>query len=188
MLLLVKIKRLIKKKHKADKHRYLHSLGVAKMAKFLAKKYDVDPKKAVIAAYMHDFCKHDSHEYINTLLNEEDRIECENNHVLYHSYGSAEYYLKYIGNDMNIYNAIRNHVFGRIGMSKLEEIILISDYTEPNRKYDDCIKVRGILLNENMNKAIYESTKFVVEYITAKGKKPHPVQLQVLEYYKGLCE
>ena len=31
MLLLVKIKRLIKKKHKNDKHRYVHSLGVAKI-------------------------------------------------------------------------------------------------------------------------------------------------------------
>ena len=37
MLLLVKIKRLIKKKHKNDKHRYIHSLGVAKMSKYLAK-------------------------------------------------------------------------------------------------------------------------------------------------------
>ena len=44
MLLLGKIKRLIKDKHKDDKHRYVHSLGVAKMAKYLAKKYDVDPK------------------------------------------------------------------------------------------------------------------------------------------------
>ena len=188
MLLLVKIKRLIKKKHKNDKHRYVHSLGVAKMAKYLAKLYGVDPKKAVIAAYMHDYCKNDSKEYVSTLLNEKDRLECEKTNVLYHSYGSAEYYLKYIGNDMDVYNAIRNHVFGRIGMSKLEEIILISDYTEEGRKYDDCIKVRGILLDGNMNKAIYESTKFVVEYIASKNKTPHPVQLEVLEYYKRLCD
>ena len=188
MLLLVKIKRLIKKKHKNDKHRYVHSLGVAKMAKYLAKLYGVDPKKAVIAACMHDFCKNDSIEYVNTLLNENDKLECEKTNVLYHAYGSAEYYLKYVGNDMDVYNAIRNHVFGRIGMSKLEEIILISDYTEEGRKYDDCIKVRGILLDGNMNKAIYESTRFVVEYITSKNKTPHPVQLEVLEYYKRLCD
>ena len=188
MLLLVKIKRLIKKKHKDDKHRYIHSLGVAKMAKHLAKIYGVDPKKAVLAAYLHDYCKNDSVEYINSLLNEEDRLECEKCPVLYHSYGSAEYYLKHIGNDIDVYNAIRNHVFGRIGMSKLEEIIVISDYTEENRTYENCIKVRGILLNENMNKAIYESTKFVIEYITKKGKTPHKMQLEVLEYYKGLCE
>ena len=188
MLLLGKVKRLIKKKHKEDKHRYIHSLGVAKMAKYLAKINGVDPKKAVLAAYMHDFCKNDSVEYVNTLLNEKDRLECIECPVLYHSYGSAEYYLKYIGNDMDVYNAIRNHVFGRIGMSKLEEIILISDYTEENRKYDDCIKVRNILLTEGINKAIYESSRFVVEYISRKGKTPHKVQLEVLEYYKGLVE
>ena len=99
-----------------------------------------------------------------------------------------EYYLKYIGNDMDIYNAIRNHVFGRIGMSKLEEIILISDYTEENRTYDDCIKVRKIVLEGKLNKAIYESTRFVVEYISQKGKTPHPVQLGVLKYYEGLSD
>lgn len=188
MLLLGKIKRLIKKKHSNDYKRYIHSIGVAKMAKFLAKRYNVDVKKAMIAGYLHDFCKNDSIDYINTLLNEKDRVECEKCPVLYHAYGSAEYYLKYIGQDLDIYNAIRNHVFGRIGMSKLEEIILISDYTEMNRKYDDCIKVRNILLNENMNKAIYESSKFVVEYITNKGKEPHPTQIDVLNYYKGLVE
>ena len=90
--------------------------------------------------------------------------------------------------DKDIYNAIRNHVFGRVGMSKLEEIIVISDYTEENRTYDDCIKVREIVLNENIEKAIYESTRFVVEYISRKGKTPHPMQLEVLNYYKGLIK
>ena len=188
MLLLAKIKRLIKLKHKNDKARYIHSLGVAKMAKYLAKIYGVDKKKAVIAAYLHDYCKNDSKEYINNLLSKEDRLECEKFPVLYHSYGSAEYYLKHIGNDLDIYNAIRNHVFGRLNMSKLEEIILISDYTEENRKYDDCIKVRNILLDGKLNKAIYESTNFVIEYISRKGKAPHPTQIEVLNYYKGLSD
>lgn len=182
------LKELIKDKHQNDERRYIHSLGVAKMAKYLALQFNVDPDKAVIAGLLHDFCKNDSIEYVETLLSEEDKIECRQYPVLYHSYGSAEYYLKYIGNDMDIYNAIRNHVFGRIGMSKLEEIILISDYTEENRTYDDCKKVREIVLNGNLNKAIYESTNFVVEYISQKGKTPHPVQLGVLKYYKGLCD
>ena len=188
MLLLGNLKKLIKEKHKNDEHRYIHSLGVAKMAKYLAKEYGVSQRKAVIAAYMHDFCKNDSVEYIDSLLCEDDRIECKKYPVLYHSYGSAEYYIKYIGKDKDIYNAIRNHVFGRVGMSKLEEIIVISDYTEEGRTYDDCIKVRNILLDGKLNKAIYESTNFVVEYISSKGKTPHPMQLEVLKYYKELSE
>lgn len=183
-----KIKELIKEKHSNDERRYIHSLGVAKMAKYLAELNDVDPNKAIIAGYLHDFCKNDDIEYVKSLLSEEDIRECEKFPVLYHSYGSAEYYLKYIGNDLDIYNAIRNHVFGRVGMSKLEEIILISDYTEENRTYDDCKKVREIVLTGNIEKAIYESTNFVVEYISQKGKTPHPMQLEVLNYYKGMIK
>lgn len=182
------LKELIRIKHQDDENRFIHSLGVAKMAEHLAKEFNVDPNKAIIAGLLHDYCKNDSKEYIESLLSEEDKLECKEFPVLYHSYGSAEYYLKYIGNDMDIYNAIRNHVFGRIGMSKLEEIILISDYTEENRTYDDCIKVRKIVLEGKLNKAIYESTRFVVEYISQKGKTPHPVQLGVLKYYEGLSD
>ena len=182
------LKQLIKEKHSNDEKRYIHSLGVAKMAEYLAIQNGVDPQKAIIAGYLHDFCKNDDVEYVKTLLNEEDKLECEKFPVLYHSYGSAEYYLKYIGDDKDIYNAIRNHVFGRVGMSKLEEIIVISDYTEENRTYDDCKKVREIVLTENIEKAIYESTRFVVEYISRKGKTPHPMQLEVLNYYKGLIK
>ena len=39
MLLLGNLKKIIKEKHKNDEHRYIHSLGVAKMAKYLAKEY-----------------------------------------------------------------------------------------------------------------------------------------------------
>lgn len=181
------VKSLVKKKLEDHPDRFQHILGVAKMAKYLAQAYGVDVKKAEIAAYMHDFSKYDSEEEQQKLLNTTDLKECEMYPVLYHSYASAEYYLKLIGADKDIYNAIRNHVFGRLGMSKLEEIILISDYTEENRKYENCIKCREILLNGDLNKAIYESTKYTIEFIQSKGITPHPLQLEVLNYYKELC-
>ena len=189
MLSLDKAYELVNTKYvNSNPKRLNHILGVAKMAKKLAKIYGVDEEKAEIAGLMHDYIKFESIDEMKTMIDDVDHYDCSICEVLHHSYASANMYKKLGGEDIDIYNAIRNHVFGRIGMSKLEEIILISDYTEENRKYDDCIKVRGILLNENMNKAIYESSKFVVEYITSKGKTPHPMQLEVLEYYKGLCE
>lgn len=181
------VKSLVKKKLEDHPDRYQHILGVVKMAKYLAQVYGVDIKKAEIAAYMHDFSKYDSEEEQQKLLNPADLKECQQYPVLYHSYASAEYYLKLIGADKDIYNAIRNHVFGRLGMSKLEEIILISDYTEENRKYENCIKCRTILMNGNLNQAIYESTKYTIEFIQSKGITPHPLQLEVLNYYKELC-
>lgn len=190
MLYLAKIKRMVKKKFitSGHKERYIHTLGVAKMAKFLAKKYNVCKKSAIIAAYLHDYMKYDNIDDIKKLLNNEDYNECLNCKVLFHSYGSAEFYKQNIGNDIDIYNAIRNHVFGRIGMSKLEEIILISDYTEENRKYENCIKCREILLNDNLDEAIYYSTKKTVELLIKENKHPNERQIEVLKYYEGVLK
>ena len=165
-----------------------HTLGVVKMADYLASFYGEDPYKAQLAAYLHDYCKYDSAEEVEKLLNARDLEECKKYPVLYHSYGSAEYYKKFIGEDEDIYQAIRNHVFGRLNMSRLEEIILISDYTEENRSYPSCIAVREILLRGNFNEAIYESTKRTIEFLEKRNITPHPLQLEVLKYYEGKCE
>ncbi len=182
------VKKLVQKKLEGHPERWIHTQGVAKMAVFLAKSFKIDPIKAQIAAYMHDYSKYDSIEEQNEVLIERDQEECQKYPVLYHSYASAEFYLKLVDSDKDVYNAIRNHVFGRLGMSKLEEIILISDYTEENRTYDNCIYCRNLLLSGKFNEAIYESTRFTIEYVKKRGMEPHPLQLQVLKYYKELCE
>ncbi len=168
--------------------RYKHTLGVGKMALTLANQYGIDPTKALLAAYLHDFCKYDSLEEITSLLDPKDIEECESYPVLYHSYASAQYYKKYIGKDEEIYEAIRNHVFGRLHMTRLEEIILISDYTEENRMYPNCIKVRETLLSKDLYKAIYESTYYTIEFLKSKNINPHPLQMEVLKYYEGKCK
>ncbi len=181
-----KAKSLVLEKYKNDhQNRLKHILGVAKMAKELAHLYNVDEEKALIAAYMHDYIKYESEEDMLKLINEADKEECLACKVLLHSYASANMYLRYIGNDEDIYNAIRNHVFGRPNMSKLEEIILISDYTEENRKYESCIKCREILLDGNLEKAIYYSTKKTIDYLESLNVAPHSRQLAVLEEYGG---
>lgn len=46
--------RLIELKNRVDKKRYIHTLGVIEMAQILAEEYDVDIKKARLAALLHD--------------------------------------------------------------------------------------------------------------------------------------
>lgn len=188
MLSLDEIDTLVKEKFKAEHmDRYEHTLGVVKMAEYLALKYNVDIQKAKLAAYLHDYCKFDSTAYIETILTESEILECRAYPVLYHSYGSAAYYKKFIGEDEDVYQAIRNHVFGRLGMSRLEEIILISDYTEENRVYQDCVTCRDILLKDRFYEAIYQSTKNTIEFLKKRGFKPHPLQEEVLLYYERMC-
>ena len=166
------------------KERYLHILGVAKKAKELAIKYGENPDKAYLAGLMHDYYKYEAKEEMALLLTEEERLECEKCEVLYHSYSSARAYLNLVDDDLDIYNAIKNHVFGRPNMSKLEEIILISDYTEENRMYPSCIYCRGLVDRGLFYTAIYESTRMTMEHLKSKGVIPHPLQNEVLKIYK----
>lgn len=188
MLSIRVVKKLVKKKLMSHPDRYKHTLGVVKMAKILAKKYNVSKYNTTIAALLHDYCKYDNYKQIEKKLSEEDCIECQKYRVLYHSYGAANFYFQLGGKNLDIYNAIRNHVFGRLNMTRLEEIILISDYTEFNRTYKSCIECREILLKGNLNLAIFESTKFVIDYLLKDNVTPHHLQYEILNYYEGLCK
>ncbi|MBE6137545.1 MAG: HD domain-containing protein [Erysipelotrichaceae bacterium] len=178
-------KRLVTEKYsKVNEHRLLHTLGVCDMANKLAIRYNVDSIKAMIAAYMHDYCKYDSFDEIEKLLTKEEIAECREYNFLYHAYGSAYMYKKLIGDDEDIFNAIYNHVFGRPNMSILEAIIMIADYIEINREYEDCIRCREILLKDGIDAAILYSLENTNKYILSKNGKLHPRQIAVYEEYK----
>ena len=106
MLSLDKAYELVNTKYiNSNPKRLNHILGVAKMAKRLAKIYDVDEEKAEIAGLMHDYIKFESIDEMKLLINDEDQYDCAICDVLYHSYASANMYKKLGGEDLDIYNA-----------------------------------------------------------------------------------
>ncbi len=183
---------VIKAKNVLDEHykdknpkRLAHIYGVAEMAELLAKRYGIDENKAKIAALMHDYSKYDDFDNLKYLLSKEDQKECEKYPFLYHAYLSAIFFKKLVLDDDEIYNAIRYHVFGRPNMNMLEAIIMISDFTEKNRTYDDCIRCRHILVDDNdIDLAIYESLKATRNVCLRDGNPLHPLQEAVLKEYE----
>ncbi len=180
MQLSEKAKLLVSERLKGHEKRLTHVLGVCEMAELLAKRYNVDIEKAKIAALMHDYSKYDDPSEYEYLLTDDEKKECKKYPFLYHAYLSAYNYKLNFPYDEDIFNAIHNHVFGRVNMSKLEEIIMISDFTEKNRTYDDCIRVRKILLDGDMDKAIYESLLATQNHTDDL----HPEQQKVLKEYE----
>ncbi len=165
--------------------RFTHIEGVAKMCKYLAQIYNVDESKAEICGLIHDYYKYESEEEMQKLIDPKDQDECMKFKVLYHSYASGEALKNVFGiDDKEMKSAIRNHVFGHLNMTRLEEIVLISDYTEENRTYPSCINARNILLSGNLDKAILESTKDTVKYVIKKGDTPHPLQYEIIKEYE----
>lgn len=178
----IKAKELIDEKY-LNNPRINHMYGVAKMAKNLAIKYGVDVNKAIICGYMHDYYRYED----TSVMRKYTGIipVCEECPILYHAYASSKACQELLDiNDIDILNAISHHVYGANNMSKLEEIILISDYTEETRKYESCIKAREILLSGKLYSAIYYSTLWTINHLLEKNIKPMKEQYDILETYK----
>lgn len=178
------VARVLVRKHLKDhEKRYIHIMGVVEMAEHLAHIYNVDPLKAKFAALLHDYSKYEDSDL--SPLSDEDKKECLKYPFLAHAYLSeiaAKEVFKIT--DEEVLLAIRNHVIGRIGMTRLEEIIFISDFTEKNRVYDACIKCREILLNKSIEEAIIYSYESTMNHTGSEGYEPHPLQLKILKEYK----
>lgn len=119
--------------------RYAHTLGVAYTAAALAMAHGEPMEDAMIAGLLHD-CAKSMHGSELVAICEKARlnvtaVERGNPTALLHAKAGA--YLaqhKYGVNNDNILNAIRYHTTGRPDMSRLEKILYIADYIEPNRK------------------------------------------------------
>ncbi len=174
------IKEEVEKHLKGHEKRYKHILGVVDMAEVLAKKYSCDVLKSKIASLLHDYAKYDTNIEV---LSSSDQKECIKYPCLLHAYLS-EYYAKEKFNitDKDILNAIRNHVVGRDGMSLLERIVFISDFTEMNREYSDSIECRKILFEKGIDEAIIYSIESTRRHI--EDNLLHPNQLKLLKETK----
>ena len=182
-----KIKEEVIKKYSGSK-RLTHILGVASLAKSLAKKYGLDETKAEIAGLLHDYCKYESIEEMKRIIGDQMIIDkFKDAPQIYHAYASRVMAEKKFGiTDSEILLGIQNHVYGRIGMSLFEKILVISDFAEDSREYENCRKVRSILDSGDFNKAMYLCIKYTIDAVIANHNKPMEEQYIILKELEKL--
>ena len=127
MLSLDKVKELVYEHLHTHENRYIHTLGVVKIAKYLAGKLNYDETKAEIAAYMHDYSKYDD---FHKIMLKSNKLFCD-------MYDSGFDYrqvwidrLKEIG--IHPWISIRTN---DIHECQNEESLLFSDFYKNNRKF-----------------------------------------------------
>lgn len=178
LLSIDKIKKRLK--NRLTEKRYIHSLGVQESAIKLAKEYNVSIEKASIAGLVHDCAKNLNDDI---LLKYAAKFDILVDGVFAHQIGllhgciGAEIAKREFGIvDIEILNAIRFHTTGKENMSKLEKIIYLADYIEPNRKFDGVEQLREIALS-NLNKAILMAFDKTINYVILKGELLHPTTI-----------
>lgn len=179
------IETIVFKKFENSK-RLVHIIGVANLAKKLAHQYGLDEEKAYIVGLLHDFCKYESISDMKKIIDDENIIKkFENAPQIYHAYAASKWVEKNLGiSDEEILNGIKYHVYGRLGMSLFEKIIVISDFAEDSREYAACKEVRRILDKGDFDLAIYLCIKYTIDAVVAKGDVPLAEQYDILRELK----
>ncbi len=164
------------KEHLTEK-RFYHTLSVAKEAVKLAKMYGADTKRAFLAGLLHDICKDMTGETQLKMFSEFGIILDSlvlNAPKLWHSFLGAEYIKNKLSiKDQEIIDAVRYHTTAAAGMTLLQKILYIADFTSEERNYDGVELMREAAYT-SMEKAMYEALLFSVNDLKEKGKPVHP--------------
>jgi predicted HD superfamily hydrolase involved in NAD metabolism len=168
-------KKLIKSK--LTEKRYLHSLAVADEAEKLAVKYGCDRAKAYTAGLLHDIMKDSSREDMLQIFEEFDIMLSNVERAafkLWHAIAGSAYIKNVLGvDDEDIINAVRYHTTARAGMSTLEKVIYLADFTSADRDYDGVDEMRAAVKND-LPQAMMVALKFSVLDLMENNRAIHP--------------
>ena len=151
-------------KENLSEKRYLHSVSTMEKAKELANQYNQDELIVMLTALAHDNAKEmtdeDYFEYAkqnNIELNELDKLET----ICLHGKIGADIAGKKYGFTKEMQDAIYYHTTGRANMTLLDKLVFLADKTEDTRQEEDAKKLRTIMNEEGLDRAILWDIDFV---------------------------
>lgn len=166
--------------------RYRHSLCVAEEAVRLAKRYGADPELAEEAGLLHDITKEDdefTHKELIAKRESMTELEYETS-KLWHAMSGAAYAMLMLNvRNEDVLNAIRYHTTARAGMSLLEKVVFIADFTSADRNYKD-IDIMRSKADEGLTVALRYSLGYTIRDIERHGGTVHP---DTLAAYRECC-
>lgn len=163
--------------HRLNQKRYYHSLCVADEAKRLALKYGSDPERAYLAGLLHDITKNS---------NKEEHFEIFNNYnislsdielkaeKLWHAISGAAYVKNKLKiSDEEIVDAIRYHTTAKSGMTLLQIILYLADFTSADRDYEDVEVIRK-LTDKSLESGLKYALSYSIKDLIDQSKAVHP--------------
>ena len=181
--------------------RYLHTLSVKDEAEYLASLILPEKKEAIItAALLHDCTKMldtDAHLALarchGLTLCEDDLRSVETLHAITGALVAADRY----GCDEDVCRMISSHSVGREMADIGEKIVMLADYVEPTRRYDDCKRTARFIHSsleraktsrereEALDKALMLMLTLTIRHLNQKNAFIHPESLRFLERLKA---
>lgn len=173
-------------KSRVDKRRFRHSLGVMNEAETLAERHGADKNKAKIAGLLHDITKNLSVPEHLSLIRahspNEDPEEVKSPNLLHAITAPIVLRNEFGIKDPEILSAVRRHTTARPGLTLLEKILFVADFTEPNRQYADVEYYRKAA-RENIDKALFLGLRWGLGNLLARGEYIYKNTWETYNYY-----
>jgi predicted HD superfamily hydrolase involved in NAD metabolism len=169
-----------KLKQALSEMRYRHSLGVQQTAVELALRFGVDAQKAAMAGLLHDCAREIPNDRLLKRAKEFGIVfgsleQCST--VLLHAaVGAYVAGVEYGVLDEEIHSAIALHTTGGPNMSKLDKIIFLADFIEPNREYPGVEALRK-LADIDLDRAVLAAFDQTLHYLVEKKMVIHPASV-----------
>lgn len=171
-----------------DHRRVPHVLGTEQEAARLARRYGADVGKARTAALLHDCTKRLSQAEQMALCDRygisPDDVERREPQLL-HARTGAALARDVFGVDEEIYHAIRFHTTGRAGMTVLEKVVCLADYTEPNRDFPGVDELRRASC-EDLDRGLLLGLERTIMKTETAGRTVHRASLEARDALRGL--
>ena len=166
--------------NKLSKKRFIHTLGVVNSAMYLAKKYGANIEDAHLAALLHDCAKEMPLKEMQDLVKENnykaDEELLANGNLLHGLAGMIRAKLEFSITDSEILEAIRVHTTGKVGMSKLDKVIFLADYIEPNRDFPGVDELRTVA-KKDLNKAVLLGFDNTINHLIEQHLSIYPLTI-----------
>ncbi|MGI5825147.1 MAG: bis(5'-nucleosyl)-tetraphosphatase (symmetrical) YqeK [Bacillota bacterium] len=176
-------------KPQMSEKRFVHSMGVAELAVYFAKKIGANVDDCFVAGVCHDIAKDLPKEEQKALLQASafvTDLEIMNHDPLWHAIAGALILKKHIKEypciTLNVVSATFRHTLGRKDMSKEEECVFLADMIEKNRSWDGADKLRAVA-ERDFYAGMALAFKMTIDYQTQNNKYLHPVAWDCFEQY-----
>lgn len=164
--------------NKLSKKRFIHTLGVVNSAMYLAKKYGANIEDAHLAALLHDCAKEipllEMRDLVADLPCDQDMLH--SGALLHGLAGMVLANTQYGVTNPDILEAIRVHTTGKENMSKLDKIIFLADYIEPNRKFPGVNDIR-LAAEQSLDAGALCGFDMTIRHLIDSGDSIYPLTI-----------
>lgn len=165
--------------------RFAHSMAVAERAQELAVRYGGDPARARTAGILHDILKDAGQDAqlqifrdFGILMNTVERHTPK----VWHAHAGALFIERILGlQDEAIVQAVHCHTTGCAGMSLLDKILFVADFTSADRDYPDVEEMRR-LSDNSLDEAILYALRYTIRDLLDHNQPIHPDTFAAYNY------